>query len=244
MTFVHQFLEELDSTNNVLWELSEKVQLTEFHTVSTDYQWNGRGQDRNIWFSSKAQNILLSALVFPNFLKASDAFQISRWVSLSILDFLKDHKIKDAKIKWPNDIYVRNKKIAGILIQNAISGNHLSKSLVGIGLNINEKDFPKELPNPVSLFQLVQRELLVLEESDHLIRILQKNYQLIKKSPQKIIKLYHQKLYQLGEWAKYQIKNEIQEAKILGVDEFGRLEIENRRGVVSQFDLKEIKFVL
>lgn len=244
MTFVHQFLEELDSTNNVLWELSEKVQLTDFHTISTDYQWSGRGQDTNIWFSSKGQNILLSTLVLPDFLNASDAFQISRWVSLSILDFLKDHRIKDAKIKWPNDIYVGNKKIAGILIQNAISGHQLSKSLVGIGFNINEKDFPKELPNPVSLYQLVQQDFHILEESDHLIRILQRNYRLLKNTPQKVIKKYHQKLYQLEEWAQYQIKSETIEAKIKGVDEFGRLKLENRRGEISQYDLKEIKFVL
>jgi len=244
MTYVHQFLEELDSTNQVLWELSEKVQLTEFHTVSTDFQWSGKGQDTNTWFSSQGQNILLSTLVFPHFIKAAEAFQISRWVSLSILDFLKDHRIKDAKIKWPNDIYVGDQKIAGILIQNAIFGHHLSKSLVGIGLNINEKNFPKKLPNSVSLHQLVQRELFVLEESDHLMRIFQKNYRLLKKSPQKLIKQYHQKLYQLEEWTQYQIKNKTLEAKINGVDEFGRLELENRRGEVSQFDLKEVKFVI
>jgi len=244
MTYVHQFLEELDSTNQVLWELSEKVQLSEFHTVSTDFQWSGKGQDTNTWFSSKGQNILLSTLIYPHFLNAAEAFQISRWVSLSILDFLNDQRIKNAKIKWPNDIYVGNRKIAGILIQNAISGHQISKSLVGIGLNINEIDFPKDLPNPVSLYQLVHQKLLVLEESNHLMRILQKNYQSLKKSPQKLIKQYHQKLYQLEEWAFYQIMNETLEAKITGVDEFGRLELENRRGVVSQYDFKEVKFVI
>lgn len=244
MTFVHQHLEELDSTNNALWELSEKVSLTEFHTISTDYQWSGRGQDTNNWFSSKGQNILFSTLVFPEFLNAAHAFQLSRWVSLSILEYLYNLGMKKLSVKWPNDIYVGNQKIAGILIQNSISGENLSKSMVGIGLNVNEKEFPQELPNPVSLFQLVRREFLLLEESYHLMGILQKNYELLKKSPQKILNQYHKKLYRLNVWSKYQIKDHMIEGKIIGVDEYGRLGLKNRGGSISYFDLKEVKFII
>lgn len=244
MTFVHQHLEEIDSTNSALWELSEKVKLTDFHTISADYQWSGKGQETNTWHSEKAQNILFSTLVFPDFLAAGEAFKISQWVSLSIFDFLTSHGLKEISIKWPNDIYVGHKKIAGILIQNAISGSVLEKSLVGIGFNLNEKVFPNKLPNPVSLAQLVQQDFQILEESLHILSILRRNYELLKKNPQKILKQYHKKLFKLNEWSKFKIVDHIIEAKITGVDEFGRLRLENRRGVVSLHDLKEISFIL
>lgn len=244
MTFVHQHLEELDSTNNALWELSEKIQLSEFHTISADYQWGGRGQDTNTWHSEKGQNILLSTMIFPDFLAAADAFQISQLVSVSIFDFLKSLNIEEISIKWPNDIYIGKRKIAGILIQNAISGASLSKSLLGIGLNVNEKEFPVSLPNPVSLSQLANQDFQILEETHHFISILKRNYELIKKSPKKISRCYHKHLFQLNQWAKYKISDDIVEAQITGVDEFGRLGLEDRMGAVSFYDLKEVKFII
>jgi BirA family biotin operon repressor/biotin-[acetyl-CoA-carboxylase] ligase len=139
---------------------------------------------------------------------------------------------------------VDRKKIAGILIQNAMSGSNLSKSLVGIGLNVNEKHFPEQLPNPVSLCQLIQQETDLLEEMHHLMSILKRNYDLLKKSPQKITKCYFIIMFQIMEWAHYQIKESIVEAQIKGTDEFGRLALEYKSGELHYFDLKEVKFVL
>lgn len=244
MTFVHQHLEEVDSTNSALWELSEKIQLSEFHTISTDFQWKGKGQDTNSWHSKKSHNILFSSLVFPDFLLAADAFQISRWISLSIVDYLKSHKIADISIKWPNDIYVGNRKIAGILIQNAISGDKLSKCLIGIGININQTIFPMELPNPVSLGQLKKQEYDVLEELHMLIGICKRNFNQLRKNPEKLIKNYHQSLYQLNTWDYYKVKDELIKGRIIGVDQFGRLGLEQENSEISYFDLKEVKFIL
>ncbi len=244
MTLVHQHLEEVDSTNSTLWKLSEKIQLSEFHTISTDFQWKGKGQDRNIWQSKKSQNILFSTLVFPNFLLASEAFQISQWVSLCIVDYLKTHDITDVTIKWPNDIYVGDRKIAGILIQNAISGDKLSKSVIGIGININQMIFPMELPNPVSLVQLKNQEYDVLEEVHVLISICQRNFNQLRNNPQQLIEKYHQSLYQLNTWNYYKVKGEIIKGKIIGVDEFGRLSLEKDTSEISYFDLKEVQFII
>jgi len=114
MSYVHQHIESLVSTNESLWELSEKVDVLNFHTVSADYQFKGIGQEQTTWESDFGKNMLFSTMVFPDFIIPSDAFQVSRWVSLSIIDYLKTKGITRLKIKWPNDIYVDDKKIAGI----------------------------------------------------------------------------------------------------------------------------------
>lgn len=243
MNFVHQHIESLDSTNDTLWELSEKLKLSLFHTISADYQCFGKGQDQNIWESEAGKNLLFSSLVFPDFLAASDAFQVSRWVSLSIIDYLRFRGLENLKIKWPNDIYVDGRKIAGILIQNSMLGQNISKSMFGIGLNINQEVFVSDAPNPVSLVQLKPAKYHVLEELMQLIEILQNNYKLLQNHPQRLISYYHQLLYQRGEWKKYQTSQGIIEANIKGVDEFGRLELIDRSSKGYVFDIKEIKFL-
>lgn len=243
MSFVHQHIESLASTNDTLWELSEKVQLISFHTISADFQSSGKGQDQNIWESEAGKNLLFSSVVFPDFLAASDAFQISRWVSLSIIEYLKLKGLKKLQIKWPNDIYVDDKKIAGILIQNSILGPSLSKSMFGIGLNINQQVFNSDAPNPVSLVQLKPAKYDVLEELGLLIEILQTNYIHLQMHPLQLMANYHQLLYQRGEWKHYQTDQGIMEAMLLGVDEFGRLKLTDRENKDYVFDLKEIKFL-
>lgn len=243
MSYVHQHIESLVSTNETLWDLSEKVELQGFHTVSADYQLKGRGQDQTTWESDFGKNMLFTTMVFPNFLMASDAFQISRWISLSIVDYLKTKGITRIKIKWPNDIYVDDKKIAGILIQNGIQGSYLSKSMFGIGLNLNQEKFLSDAPNPVSLLHLKPGKYDVLLEMHALLEVLQFNYSLLKNHPQKIKDDYHYLLYQLEEWKSYQTLIGTIEGKITGVDEFGRLELLDLSNHLHTFDLKEIKFL-
>jgi len=243
MSFVHQHIESLVSTNDTLWELSEKVELQHFHTVSTDFQLKGKGLDENGWESEFSKNILFSTMVFPTFLVPSEAFQISRWVSLSIIEYLKSKGLEDLKIKWPNDIYVGKKKIAGILIQNSIIGSQISKSMFGIGLNINQYYFVSEAPNPVSLVQLKPANYEILTEMNQLLEILQYNYRILQNHPQKVKYDYHYLLYQLEEWKSYQTNLGTMEGKITGVDEFGRLALLDRSEQVHTFDIKEIRFL-
>lgn len=242
-SFLHQHLEVMESTNETLWEFSSKVNLSDFHTISADFQSKGKGQDTNVWESEANKNILFSSIVFPDFVEAADTFQVSRWVSLSIVDYLKSKGIKQVKIKWPNDIYVGSKKIAGILIQNAIAGNHLSKSMFGIGLNINQEIFTSDAPNPISLVQLKPAEYEPLEELHDLITTLMKKYRLLQRRPEKLISDYHELLYQRDEFCSYKVGKGIIKAKILGVDEFGRLLLAEEGLEAIAYDLKEVKFL-
>ena len=140
----------LESTNSFLKQIIHSKEVKNGTIVSTKHQTTGRGQRNNVWESERNKNILMSFVFFPNNIPAENQFIISKAVSLSILDLLLKYK-KNVKIKWPNDIYIDDKKIAGILIENSLRGSEISNSIIGIGLNINQTFFSNKLPNPTSL---------------------------------------------------------------------------------------------
>ncbi|NLZ95084.1 MAG: biotin--[acetyl-CoA-carboxylase] ligase [Bacteroidales bacterium] len=151
-------LDKTTSTNTELKLLQQQSPLPEGSVVMADFQTGGRGQAGNSWYSGRGKNLLLSLLLYPHNVKARDQFVISRVVSLAIKRVLDRH-LEDVTIKWPNDIYWKDKKIAGILIENSLIGQHIDYTIVGIGLNVNEEDFPEQLPNPISMKQIVGAEL-------------------------------------------------------------------------------------
>ena len=151
-------LEETSSTNSELKFLQQKSLLPEGSVVMAEYQTLGRGQAGNSWYSGKGKNLLFSFLLYPHCVKAKDQFIISRIVSLAIIKLLQQYT-DNVTIKWPNDIYWNNKKIAGILIENSLMGQHIGYTIIGIGLNVNEDEFPEHLPNPVSMKQIMGYEL-------------------------------------------------------------------------------------
>ena len=121
-------------------DLLKKKKLLKGTIVYTNYQSAGQGQSGNKWESEDGKNLLISIVLFPSFIKPADQFHISMTISLGICDFLKRY-IPGCSIKWPNDIYVNNDKIAGILIENFILGNKIENTIAGIGLNINQDKF-------------------------------------------------------------------------------------------------------
>ena len=161
-------LDETLSTNAELKRMQKENPLPEYSMVMTEYQTAGRGQAGNSWCSGKGDNILLSFLLYPHGVKAKDQFIISQIVSLAIKRVL-DNYITNVTIKWPNDIYWNDKKIAGILIENSLIGQHIDYTIVGVGLNVNEKNFPSGLPNPVSLREITGNEA----DRDILLTLLQ-----------------------------------------------------------------------
>ncbi len=143
-------VEEIDSTNHYLKQLVREQHPEEGSLVVTDYQTGGRGQMGSSWFSPKGVNLLFSLLIYPRGVRANEQFIISRIASLAVKNTL-DQFTNDIRIKWPNDIYWKDQKIAGILIENDIQGKEIENSVIGIGININQQIFPPNLPNPVSL---------------------------------------------------------------------------------------------
>lgn len=144
----------LDSTSNYLASIADES--PHGFVVEAEAQTAGRGQRGNSWESEPRMNILMSVLLRPEGIAPSEQFLISQAVSVAIVRVLR-HYLPEVRIKWPNDIYVGDRKICGILIENSITATKIIHSIVGIGLNVNQREFHSDAPNPVSMFQLTGR---------------------------------------------------------------------------------------
>jgi BirA family transcriptional regulator, biotin operon repressor / biotin---[acetyl-CoA-carboxylase] ligase len=242
--FIH--LEETDSTNLLMVRKQSAGENIEGLVISTDYQSEGKGLETNRWHSSRAKNLLFSMCIKPGFLEPSRQFLITKVISLSMLEVLSDHLPQSTvKIKWPNDIYVNNRKIAGMLISNFISGRAFEFSVIGIGLNVNEADFPAWIPNPISMTQITgkiyDRHSLLL----HITKSFEKWIELLRNADDLFIieSQYLDALLYFNEWHDFIIKDTHEKGKIIGVSEFGQLRVESKNGVISTCDLKEIVFL-
>lgn len=237
------FCESLPSTNNHAADILKQKEVQEGTIIQTDFQSAGRGQSGNKWESEKGKNLLISIILFPKMINPADQFIISMTVSLGICDFLKKY-IPDSNIKWPNDIYVGNDKIAGILIENSIMGEHIENSVIGIGLNINQDIFRSDAPNPVSLKMLTGSELNLSECLTQLASDLDKRYkQLLSEQFDIIRNEYVSYLYRLKEWSSFLGPDCIFDGRILTVRDNGKLVIEKKAGGRSEFSFKEISFI-
>lgn len=167
-------LDNVDSTNTYLSGIASNS--PHGTCVLADRQSTGRGQRGNTWESEPGKNLTFSVLLRPDGLHASQQFRISQAVSLAITDTLDGFLPEgiEAKVKWPNDIYVGNRKICGILIENTLCGAAIQHSIIGIGLNINQRDFLSDAPNPVSLYQLTRKDTCINDILEGILsRILQ-----------------------------------------------------------------------
>ncbi len=155
----HIHLQEVGSTNSWLTARADSGELPHGTFVTASAQTAGRGQRGNTWESAPGANITMSVLLRPAGLHPGRQFIISQAVSLAIVEWLDPmlpgHKVS---IKWPNDIYVGDSKICGILIENAITGTTITRCVAGMGLNVNQERFVSDAPNPVSLRQLTGLE--------------------------------------------------------------------------------------
>ena len=158
--------EEVDSTNSRLYACRRFLQSGTVFAAS--FQSAGRGQKGNRWAAEKGENLTFSLLFKPKSIPAESQFRISAAASLAIIDYLKETGI-DATIKWPNDIYVGDRKICGMLIENSVSGTLISSSVIGIGLNLNQRIFGKEIPNPTSVSILTGTERDLEREMERLL---------------------------------------------------------------------------
>lgn len=237
------WIDETESTQDVL--LGAVSEYDNLSVAAARLQTAGRGQRGNSWLAGKGENLTFSVLLkfgaggFPS-LPASRQFSISEAVSEGICRYLASRGI-DARIKWPNDIYVRNRKICGILIENSLSGLDIATSVVGIGLNVNQKDFPPQLVNPTSMFLQTGRRYTPEEELPRLIDFIFPSGKLENRS-----EAYRSRLYRFGEFHEYTDCSDgsVFEGRIIGVSEHGMLQVENRKGELKEFAFKEISYII
>ena len=188
-------ISETNSTNNYLQSLCSKQKVEELTVVVADFQTSGRGQRGNSWESDSGKNLLFSIVIFPEFLEARRQFLISQIISLAIKEEL-DTYTTDISIKWPNDIYWKEKKICGMLIENDLMGRNISQSIAGIGININQETFHSFAPNPVSLRQITGKEFDLFEILKSIVLRIQSYYSLLKKgNTESIVCQYEMSLF-------------------------------------------------
>jgi BirA family biotin operon repressor/biotin-[acetyl-CoA-carboxylase] ligase len=238
------FFEILPSTNTKAAELLKKKTLQEGSVICTKYQSAGKGYSSNTWESEDGKNLLISIVLFPSFIIPSDQFHISMAISLGISDFISRF-ISGGSVKWPNDIYVNNDKIAGILIENHIKGDQFESTVAGIGLNINQEKFLSSAPNPVSLHQLTGNNYDLALCLELLLEDLDSRYkQLIAGKIGLLKQEYVSKLYRLNEWFEFIDAKGKFTGRILTIGDYGRIIIENKKGEIKEYSFKEIEFVM
>ncbi len=242
------YLKSVHSTNSYATELLRRIKPIEGTLIYTFDQQKGRGQRGNKWESEPYKNVASSFILYPNFLQVSQQFLLNKITSLAVADLMAE-LVKSSggeqkiKIKWPNDIYVGNRKIAGILIENALRESSIQNTVVGIGININQTIFSPNI-NATSLVLLINKEFELMQVMELLCEFMEARYLQLKSSMREgIDTAYLQQLYQLEEWCSYISTDLLFEGKIVGVSISGKLQVQIKSGAVKEFDMKEIKFV-
>lgn len=237
------YFENLPSTNSYAAELLKNTKVSEGCVIYTNYQSEGRGQSGNKWESEENKNLLISIILYPTMINPADQFQLSMAISLGICDFLQRYT-DTISIKWPNDIYVKDDKIAGILIENSIMGDKFEHTIAGIGININQAVFLSYAPNPVSLAILTGLQYDLHDCLGQLTSDLDKRYKfLISGDFLQIMTDYKSRLYRHNEWSKFRDIKGIFEGRISDVTHSGRLQVELKDGNLNEYSFKEIEFI-
>jgi BirA family biotin operon repressor/biotin-[acetyl-CoA-carboxylase] ligase len=238
------FKKRLKSTNLYAARLLIKSRPESPLWIRTDNQYAGRGQGNHTWVSEPGKNLTGTLVIFPERLMSSDQFSLSMALSVAMADFLGLFT-DDITIKWPNDLYAGHKKIGGLLIETAIMGSWIEHAILGIGINVNQKVFPDDITNPVSLACLTGMSFNLGVLEDLLLESFRNRYGMIESGTlDGIRKDYLKKLYRFGEFADYQTDNKTLRAKIIGVTQFGHLILEDERGLRRSFAFQEIKYLI
>ena len=237
------YKEHIDSTNRYLMEAAKSTFLPEGTVVRAADQYAGKGQQGNTWESAPGENLLFSFLLRPAFLSASQQFDLNIAVCVGLYDVLcsyTDH----VKVKWPNDIYVQDRKLGGILIENTLKGSTISTATTGIGLNINQLTFPKTLPHATSLAICKGQHYDLQELLQAVLSGIEKRYLQLRAGKREEIKQQYLKvLYRYAHYAPYSdSKGQDFLAKITGISDSGKLLVELENGLQQSYAHKEIVY--
>jgi len=238
-------LSETASTNNYAAEMLRQVGTPEGTVVTANYQTSGRGQRSNTWKSTPGENLLCTFILKPNWLLLKDQFLLNKAVALAV------HNTAEAfcpgsfiRIKWPNDILLENKKLSGILVENAIHSGQIVSTLAGIGFNVNQENFEEGSGNPVSL----KLELGATVDVKHVLATLSsflEGWYLRLKSGKfdQIEEAFNHALWKKDEWQSWQLNDQIFEGKIVGCDHQGKLIVLDKSNREFRFSHGEISMI-
>ncbi|MFD1141256.1 biotin--[acetyl-CoA-carboxylase] ligase [Larkinella insperata] len=239
-----KYLPTCQSTNDIAASLITNEAALDGTVVVTDHQTAGRGQRGNQWEAQPGQNLTFSVILQPSFLQANEQFWLNIAVSLGISDWLATYLNDRLKVKWPNDLYVEQRKIGGILIENTLYGYSIAWSVVGIGLNINQTRF--QTATATSLINETPNEcdFVLPDVLPSLLESLEKRYLALRAGQRDVLKTnYLQRLFRYQEESEFIADEERFRGMIVGVEESGRLAIQVGEKLKS-FAFKEVEFVI
>jgi BirA family biotin operon repressor/biotin-[acetyl-CoA-carboxylase] ligase len=242
LKYVH--LEQIDSTNAYLQRQQSECDIRNW-VVSANEQTAGKGMGSNGWESEVGKNLTFSLALDMSFLPAERQFLLSEAVPLGILEVLDGIlPTKKLSIKWPNDIFYENRKLAGILINSTIKANMMGISIIGIGLNVNQMHFQEWPTHPISLKMIMGKEYalqpLLEQIAEHIIIKVEQ----LKSDSTVIEQDYLKRLFRYHTWADYEVDGKVLRLFMTGIDLFGRLMLVDEADNSYCFDIKEIKFLI
>ena len=237
-------LNAIDSTNSYLKNLAVQSTVENWTVIVANHQTKGKGQVDNNWISDKDKNLTFSILVEFENLKTINQFYLNYSISIALYNVLKYYIPEKLSVKWPNDILSANHKICGILIESTIKNSMVKNAIIGIGLNVNQENFPIHITNASSLKVITNKTIDKEELLDKILLEIQYQIHLIKKQKfQEIKQQYEKVLYKKGVPSMFiDNNNNTFLGKIIGVTNKGKLQIELDDESLKEFDLKEIKF--
>lgn len=237
-------LPTIDSTNNYAKALIKDGLTKDGMVIFTEEQTQGRGQKNHIWESTKGENIMMSGIIDASWLTLDNQFQLSCATALACNDFFSQFAGDETCIKWPNDLYWRDRKAGGILIENIVKGNIWEKAIIGIGININQVSFPTMNNRPVSLKQITGKTYDPHSMAKELCNFLAKRYQELKQKEFKLLlDLYNQELFRLQKLVTFKKGEEFFSSTIVGVNEHGQLMVLKNKELVT-LNHGEVEWIL
>lgn len=237
-------LETIDSTNDYAKQLLSTQKPTDGTLIIAKAQTKGRGQLGNIWQTESGKNLTVSYILYPNFLSPDKQFYLNLAVALGIREFCESICAEHVQIKWPNDILINGKKVCGVLIENALQGNKIEHSVIGIGININQAEFNEHLPNATSILLENKNQTLAIEPlTAQLSSFLEKYYLQLRLLHFNFLeKAYTTSLWRYNQTSEFKKGDTVFKGEITGVTKEGKLEIDVK-GKPQKFGFKEIEFV-
>ncbi len=213
--------------------------------VWAEHQTAGRGQQGHKWLSPEGENLTFTMVVEPHFLPVAEQFLLCEAMSVALTDTFAAYGI-ETRIKWTNDIYAGDRKLEGVLIEHSYSGATLSRSLLGIGINVNQTDFDPSLPNPVSMAQLTGRRYDRREVLETFERCMLARYAQLENGDREALQRdYRERMYGLGQRRPFRRPDgSLTHGIIEGVRTSGELMLRHDDGSLGEYLFKEIEFVI
>jgi len=241
--FSFTILDSVDSTNNYAMAKVHAGLAKQGDAFFAHAQTNGKGQRGKLWQTGQGENIAISIVLEPEPLQQQEQFYLSISIALACFDFFNKYAGDETKIKWPNDLYWRDRKAGGVLIETVLRGNNWKWAVVGIGININQGEFSEELKNPVSLKQITGKNFDVVELAKELhLLVMKRVSEINEKSFAVLLKDYNSLLYKLNEKVTLKHNNEIFETVINSVTAGGQLQVTD--STQKQFNFGEVEFLI